>query len=81
MSKTQKTLAVDEDLLQAAERVAHARRKTLDQLVEEALRREVGTAPPTDRPSVKLPTYGRGGLLPGVDLEEKGLTDRLLCEP
>jgi hypothetical protein len=81
MSKTQTTLVVDEQLLREAERVAHARQKTLDQLVEEALRREVQAPTPPDHLPVKLPTHGRGGLLPGVDLEDKELMDRLLSEP
>jgi hypothetical protein len=30
---------------------------------------------------VKLPTHGRGGLLPVVDLEDKELMDRLQSKP
>jgi hypothetical protein len=81
MSKTQTTLMVDERLLREAERMARARQKTLDQLVEEALRREVQAPSAPERRPVKLPTHGRGGLLPGVDLEDKELMDRLLSEP
>jgi hypothetical protein len=81
MSKTETTLVVDEQLLREAERVARARQKTLDQLVEEVLRREVQPTSASDRRPVKLPTHGRHGLLPGVDLEDKELMDRLLSEP
>lgn len=81
MNKTQTTLVVDERLLREAECVARDRRTTLDQLIEEALRRELQAAPVREHRPVKLPTHGSGGLLPGVDLEDKELMDRLLNEP
>jgi hypothetical protein len=31
---------------------------------------------PAAHPLLRLPTHGRGGLLPGVDLEDKDLMDR-----
>lgn len=81
MSKTQTTLMVDERLLREAECAASARQKTLDQLVEEALRRELQAPSVPSRGPVRLPTHGRGGLRPGVDLEDRELMDRLLSEP
>jgi hypothetical protein len=81
MGKTQANVRVDEHLWYEVERVARIRGKTADQLIEDALRREV-LLPTTDGTAVvQLPTHGRGGLLPGVDLEDKELMDRLLDEP
>lgn len=80
MSKRRATFAVDDDILRAAERAALSRRQPLDELVERALRRELETSEHRHGGVVRLPTHGRGGLLAGVDLEDKELMDRLLAE-
>jgi len=64
------TLRLDDNLLQEAKRVAADTGRTLTSVIEEALRemlarRKKGT--PTRR--TKLPTFGSGGLQPGVDLD------------
>lgn len=83
--KTHAALLVDERLLRQAERVAQARRTTLDQLVGAALRREVqapgGAGHRRPPGTIRLPTHGHGGLLAGVELADKELLDRLLGEP
>lgn len=81
MSKRETTLVLDEQLLRDAERIAHARQTTLNEVLEAAIRREVrsGGSPPRGG-EVRLPTHGSGGLLPGVDLEDKELMDRLLTQ-
>jgi hypothetical protein len=81
MGKTHTTLVVDEHLLHEAERMARERRTTVDQVVEEALRREVQAPARQQRHPMALPTHGQGGLLPGVDLEDREMMDRLLSQP
>ena len=54
--------------------------EALDNL-REALELYFGTPQPTPRVRVKLPTFGRGGLLPGVDLDDNVATrERLESE-
>jgi hypothetical protein len=61
------TVAVDDNLLVAARRRARERGKTLGQVVEDALRREL--AEPGQVEPVDVPVFrGGGGQLPGVDL-------------
>jgi hypothetical protein len=60
------TLAVDDHLLAAAKRRARERGQTLGQVVEDALRRELSTAP--EPAPVELPVFrGGDGVRPGVD--------------
>ena len=80
MSKRQATVSLDENLLRTAECTARDRHTTLDELIEQALRREMRPTEHHRARPVKLPTHGRGGLLPGVNLEDKELMDRLLNE-
>ena len=81
MSKKQATLQVEERLLREAERVAFDRKLTLDQLFEQALGHVVQTPQARERHFGKLPTHGHGGVLPGVDLDDKVLIDRLVDWP
>jgi hypothetical protein len=66
------TVDVDEKLLAEAKVVAARTQRTLSAVVNDALRvalrhrEEVG-----ERQPVTLPTDGEGGLLPGVDLEDR----------
>lgn len=60
------TLAIDDELLAAAKRRARERGETLGRVVEDALRRELASAP--EVAPVPLPVFkGAGGLRPGVD--------------
>ena len=85
MAKAQTTVRFDGGLLREAERLARERHKTLDELIEEALRRELqpltDSEPPPPPQGTRLPTHGHGGLRPGVELDDKELMDRLLSEP
>jgi hypothetical protein len=61
------TVAIDDEVLDAAKRRAQARGTTLSRLVEHALRRELAApCDPTERPVVPV-VSGRGGLRTGVD--------------
>ena len=81
MSKTQTTVVVEEDLLREAEHFARSHQATLDQVVENALRRELAAARPNQNRAARLPTHGYGGLRNEVDLEDKEAIDRLLADP
>ncbi len=61
------TISIDERLLAEARGRAHERRQTLGQLIEDAIRRELGAAGATDRPPIPV-VHGRGGPQPGLDL-------------
>jgi len=80
MSITRTTISIDSRLLSTAKRVAVERRRTLGQLISEALRSHlVETAAPA-RGAVVLPTAGQGGVRPGIDLNRNadlfGLLDQ-----
>jgi hypothetical protein len=65
------TVRLPEDLMKAAKRRAVETGRTLTEVIEDALRaalargKEAGGHAP-----VELPTYGSGGVLPGVDLDD-----------
>lgn len=62
------TFEIDERVVKAAEARAAATGRSLDAVVEEALREVVAAAPP--RQKYPFPTFGKGGLQPGVDLND-----------
>jgi hypothetical protein len=63
------TIRLADDLLVQAKKAAAERGMTLTALIDTALRKEV--APTTARRTpIRVPTYGRGGTLPGVDLND-----------
>lgn len=62
------TLSIDDELVEFAKRRAAERGKTLGQVVEDALRRELATAS-ADAPRPTVPVFrGGNGPRPGVDL-------------
>lgn len=61
------TLSIDDHLLAEAKERAHRRGQTLGQLVEDAIRRELGTAVEGERPPVPV-LKGGTGPRPGLDL-------------
>jgi hypothetical protein len=65
------TIRLPDDLLRAAKRHATESGRTLTAVIEEALRVALASAdaPALDE-AVTLPTYGSGGLRPGVDLDD-----------
>ena len=64
------TIRLDDQLLAEAKRYASQSGRTLTSLIEDALRETLArrqTMP--SRARVTLPTGGRGGVLPGVDID------------
>lgn len=65
------TVQLPDDLLKAAKRHAVDTGRTLTAVIEDALRAALargGGQRPTE--PVELPTFGSGGVLPGVDLDD-----------
>jgi hypothetical protein len=64
------TIRLDDQLLADAKRYARESGRTLTAVIEDALRQVLARRTP-DRPRerVTLTTYGRGGTMPGVDLD------------
>ena len=76
------TIEIDDDLLELAEKRAALARRTLRELIEEALRAVL--AAETARPAAgfDLPvSKTRGGTLPGVDLTNNAVLLDLMDEP
>ena len=74
------TLAISDELLEAAKRQAHRRGQTLGRLVEQALRRELALAEETaERPPIPVFRDGTGPR-PGVDLDSNRALHELLDE-
>jgi len=71
------TVRLPPELLSAARRHARETGRTFTALIEDALRLALKTEQPrTGQARESLPTYGSGGLLPGVDLDDSaGLLD------
>jgi hypothetical protein len=65
------TVDLPDDLLAEAKVRAARERRTLSAVIGDALRASFARRPDVElsRP-VELPTYGDGGLLPGVDLDD-----------
>ncbi len=65
------TIRVDDQLLAEAKARAAVSGKTLNAVVEDALREALARRPAGNRPRpIELPTFGGGRLLPGVDLDD-----------
>ena len=65
------TVQLPDDLLKAAKRHAVDTGRTLTAVIEDALRATLAGARAQGGPEpVDLPTYGSGGVLPGVDLDD-----------
>lgn len=66
------TVNIDDALLAEAKIVAARTSRSLGSVVEDALREMLRrVADEGARPAFQLPTHGNGGLLPGVDLDDK----------
>ncbi len=74
------TIRLPEDLLQAAKMRAVQTGRTLTAVIEEALRATLASASAPARIAVSLPTYGRGGVRPGVDLDDSASLLELMEE-
>lgn len=65
------TVRLQDTLLREAKRRATETGRTLTALIEEGLRTVLARAPRgKGRPPLELPVSGRGGLRPGVDLDD-----------
>jgi len=65
------TLDISDDLMARARRLAADSGRTLTAVVEDALRMMLAKRRPPQSPGrVRLTTIGRGGVQPGVDLDD-----------
>jgi hypothetical protein len=64
------TINIDDDLLAEARQVAAKTGRSLTAVVEDALRESLRRRHRTARRAVELPTFGEGGVQPGVDLDD-----------
>jgi hypothetical protein len=71
------TIRLDDALLTEAKQLAARTGRTLTAVIEDALRQMLSRTPvPGPRRRFVMPTYGRGGVRPGVDLDDTaGLLD------
>jgi predicted transcriptional regulator len=65
------TIRLDDALLAQAKEEALRSGRSLTRVIEDSLRESLGRRARSrmDREKVQLPTFGEGGLLPGVDLD------------
>jgi hypothetical protein len=64
------TIRLDDDLLAEAKQRAARGGLTLTAVIEEALRESFSRRERREQRPVKLPSWGKGGVLPGVDLDD-----------
>lgn len=75
------TVTIDDHLLAAARALAARTRRTLGEVVDDALRVLLTERPIRTPPErVSLSTFGGSGLRPGVDLENKEALAELMDE-
>jgi hypothetical protein len=72
------TVNIDGDLLRRARELAARHRRSLGDVVDDALRIMLAERDPAGPREVELPVYGGSGLQPGVDLEDKEALAALL---
>ena len=64
------TINLDDDLLAEAKQVAARTGRSLTAVVEDALRESLHRRHLIARQAIELPTFGEGGVQPGVDLDD-----------
>jgi hypothetical protein len=64
------TINLDDALLAEAKQVAARTGRSLTAVVEDALRESLHRRKPSTRQAIALPTFGEGGVQPGVDLDD-----------
>lgn len=64
------TIRIDDDLLAEAKKVAAASRRTLTQVIEDALRESLARRPSGESQHMRLTTVGGRGPRAGVDLDD-----------
>jgi Arc/MetJ family transcription regulator len=70
MRSVRTTVTIDDELLRQAKEAAARQNRRLGDVIDDALRVLLAERP-TTASAVRLTRYGRGGLQPGVDLEDK----------
>ena len=65
------TESIDDHLLSEAKQIAARSHRSLGQVIDDALRRMLAETSGVASTPVTLPVHGEGGLVPGVDLEDK----------
>ena len=73
------TIRINDELLRKAKIRAAETDRSLTEVIEDALRKEIDQVDATIGPhKVRLPTAGAGGVLPGVDLDDtSSLLDKM----
>jgi len=74
------TIRLDERLLAEAKQVAARTGRTLTAVIEDALRQALAAGKSGRQASAKIPTFGRGGLQPEVDLDDSAALLSLMDE-
>ena len=70
------TIRLPDSLMREIRRVAAESDLTIAAVIENAIRQALARhGTPAKRRAIKLPTAGRGGLQPGVDLDDSALLD------
>jgi len=71
---------LDDDLLEAARRLAAESNRSLDRFVEDLLRSKIAPREPvkTDSNPRIIPCFGEGGLQPGVNLDSNAELEDLM---
>ena len=66
------TINLPDELLARLKNAAVASGSTLTELIEDAVREKLARRKPkeTNPQPIELETYGRGGLMPGIDLDD-----------
>jgi hypothetical protein len=64
------TISIDDDLYRRAKATAARSGQTVSQLIEDAVRTSLRPSRARARDVPPLPTFGSGGLLPGVVLDD-----------
>lgn len=73
------TLNIDEALLADYKQIAARSHRSLSAVIQDALRESLLRRPePAGARPVELPTFGEGGTLPGVDLDDNVATRQRL---
>lgn len=73
------TLNIDEALLAEFKQLAARTHRSLSAVIQDALRESLARqAAASSAKRVKLPTSGRGGLMPGVDLDDNAALTEIL---
>ncbi len=74
------TIRLDERVLAEAKQLAARTGRTLTAVIEDALRQALAVRKSGGRAPARLPTFGEGGLQPGVDLDDSAALLSLMDE-